>query len=57
MNNDVAKEPRNIVKMNKTLGFDEVEEGDVEELLNSFWEKLSNEDLLLLEKEHQVEES
>ena len=57
MNNDVAKAPRNIVKMNKTLGFDEVEEGDVEELLNSFWEKLSNEDLLLLEKEHQVEES
>ena len=32
-------------------------EGDIEELLDSYWEELSNEDLLMLEKECQVEES
>uniref|UniRef100_A0A8C4Q849 Uncharacterized protein n=2 Tax=Eptatretus burgeri TaxID=7764 RepID=A0A8C4Q849_EPTBU len=57
VNNDLLKARRNIVEMAKTVGFDEVKEGDVEELLDSYREELSNEDLLLLEKERQVEES
>ena len=51
---DLAKARRNIVKMAKTACFDEVEEGDVEELLDSYREELSNGDLLMLEKERQV---
>ena len=43
--------------MAKTVTFDELEEGDVEELLYSYQEELSNQDLWLLENEPQVEES
>ena len=56
VNNDLSKARRNIVEMAKTVGFDDVEEVDVEELLDSYQEELSNEDLLMPEKERQVEE-
>ena len=41
VNNDLSKAQRNIVKMANTVGFDEVDEGDVEELLDSYREELS----------------
>ena len=41
VNNDLSKARRNIVKIANTVCFDEVDEGDVEELLDSDQEELS----------------
>ena len=45
VNNDMSKTRYNIIEMAKAVTFDELEEGDVEELLYSYQEELSNEDL------------
>ena len=54
---EVGEARQKIVDMALQVGFEEVDEDDVEDLLLSHMEELSNEDLLALEEEHIREES
>jgi NH3-dependent NAD+ synthetase len=48
---EISNSRRAIVDMARSLGFEEVDEANVKEFLQSHMEELSNEDLLKLEKE------
>jgi glutamate synthase domain-containing protein 3 len=48
---EISNSRRVIVDMARSLGFEEVDEANVKELLQSHMEELSSEDLLELEKE------
>jgi hypothetical protein len=56
LQNSVLQIQKGIVKLAQDVGFKEVYEDDVEELLQSHSEPLSNEDLMSIEQEGTAEE-